>query len=186
MFWLWMEVGLWGGELAEAISNTAVDYVFIQVGGVALLTSSAIGLLEAKKFGVIDEVPKICAVQTEGCAPFDRAGKGFRCDSVEERVDFAISNAEQLMTQKEESLATGILDDIIRLDWCRKGTSPTGGESIVASEYEIGEAYNLVQALGVNAEPTGSAGVAGVISALESGYLRRSDRVAILLTGVLR
>ena len=81
-----------------------------------------------------------------------------------------------------------ILDDIT-YDWIgvAKALAHTGGESIVASEYEIGEAYNLVQALiRVNAEPTGSTGVAGVISALESGYLRRSDRVAILLTGVLR
>ena len=179
-----------GWELAEAISNTPVDHIFIQVGGGALLTSSAIGLLEAKKFGVLDEVPKICAVQTEGCAPFDRAWKRIPLDAaVEEKIDFAISNAEQLMTpwEKPESLATGILDDIT-YDWIGvvKALAHTGGESIVASEHEIGAAYNLVQALGVNAEPTGSAGVAGVISALESGYLRRSDRVAILLTGVLR
>ncbi len=47
-------------------------------------------------------------------------------------------------------------------------------------------AYDLVNLYGVNAEPTGTAGLAGVISAVKSGYLQRSDRVGVLLTGVLR
>ena len=44
----------------------------------------------------------------------------------------------------------------------------------------------LVNLHGINAEPTGSAGLAGVMSAMKSGYLQPSDRVGILLTGVLR
>jgi len=179
-----------GWELAEVISSTAIDHLFIQVGGGALLTSCAIGLLEAEKFGALEKVPKICAVQTEGCAPFDRAWKGLPLDvAVEDKIDFAISNAKKLMTpwEQPESLATGILDDMT-YDWIGVVTALalTGGESIVASEDEIATAYDLVGSIGINAEPTGSAGLAGVISALDSGYLRRSDRVGVLITGTLR
>ena len=179
-----------GWELAEVIASNTIDHLFIQVGGGALLTSCTIGLLEAKEFGILENVPKVCAVQAEGCAPFDKAWKGLPQETTDqEKIDYAISNAETLMSpwEKPESLATGILDDIT-YDWIGVVTAlaHTGGESIVASEKEIAMAYDLVNRQGVNAEPTGSAGVAGVISAVKSGYLDRTDRVGVLLTGVLR
>ncbi len=179
-----------GWELAEVIASNTIDHLFIQVGGGALLTSCTIGLLEAKEFGILENVPKVCAVQAEGCAPFDKAWKGLPQETTDqEKIDYAISNAETLMSpwEKPESLATGILDDIT-YDWIGVVTALvySGGESIVASEKEIAMAYDLVNRQGVNAEPTGSAGVAGVISALKAGYLQRSDRVGVLLTGVLR
>tara|TARA_Y100001970_G_scaffold144527_1_gene177500 strand:- start:2529 stop:3731 length:1203 start_codon:yes stop_codon:yes gene_type:complete len=179
-----------GWELAEVISSNAIDHLFIQVGGGALLTSCTIGLLEAKEFGILETVPKVCAVQAEGCAPFDKAWKGLPQGMPgQEKVDYAISNAATLMSpwEEPESLATGILDDVT-YDWIGvvKALAHTGGESIVASEKEISMAYDLVNLYGVNAEPTGSAGLAGVMSAVKSGYLQRSDRVGVLLTGVLR
>lgn len=179
-----------GWELAEVIASNAIGHLFVQVGGGALLTSCTIGLLEAKEFGILENVPKVCAVQAEGCAPFDKAWKGLPQETTDqEKIDYAISNAATLMSpwEKPESLATGILDDIT-YDWIGVVTALayTGGESIVASEKEIAMAYDLVNRQGVNAEPTGSAGVAGVISALKAGYLQRSDRVGVLLTGVLR
>ena len=179
-----------GWELAEVIASNVIGHLFIQVGGGALLTSCTIGLLEAKEFGILENVPKVCAVQAEGCAPFDKAWKGLPEETTDqEKIDYAISNAATLMSpwEKPESLATGILDDIT-YDWIGvvKALAHTGGESIVASEKEIAMAYDLVNRQGVNAEPTGSAGVAGVISALKAGYLQRSDRVGVLLTGVLR
>jgi len=179
-----------GWEIAEEISGNPIDYLFIQVGGGALLTSCVIGLLEAKQLGVISKVPKVCAVQAEGCAPLDRAWRGIpRTGTAKEKIDYAIANAETLMTpwEEPESLATGILDDIT-YDWIGvvQALAQTGGESIVASENEIAVAHALVNSHGVSCEPTGSAGIAGVIAALRSGYLRRSDRVGALLTGVQR
>ena len=83
-----------GWELAEVISSNAIDHLFIQVGGGALLTSCTIGLLEAKEFGILETVPKVCAVQAEGCAPFDRAWKGLPQEvAAQEKIDYAISNA---------------------------------------------------------------------------------------------
>ncbi len=177
-----------GWELAEQISTNQIDYLFVQVGGGALLTSCVIGLLEAKRFGILDQIPKVCAVQTEGCAPFDRAWRGIpRFDTPDEKVDYANENAEILMTpwQEPKSLATGILDDVT-YDWLGvvRGLAHTGGESIVASEQQIVDAHSLVNSLGVPAEPTGSAAVAGVMGALNSGYIERQDRVGVLLTGI--
>ena len=179
-----------GWELAEVISSNAIDHLFIQVGGGALLTSCTIGLLEAKEFGILETVPKVCAVQAEGCAPFNKAWKDLPQEvAAQEKVDYAISNAATLMSpwEKPESLATGILDDVT-YDWIGvvKALAYTGGESIVASEKEISIAYDLVNLQGINAEPTGSAGLAGVMSAMKLGYLQHSDRVGVLLTGVLR
>ena len=177
-----------GWELAEQIFTNEIDSLFIQVGGGALLTSCSIGLLEAQKFGVLDKVPRVCAVQTEGCAPFDKAWREIpQIGNAEEKVEYALANAETLMTPwaNPKSIATGILDDIT-YDWIGvlNALVKTGGGSIVALETEIASAYELVNSLGIQVEPTGSASVAGVINALKSGYLKRSDRVGVLLTGI--
>jgi len=44
-------------------------------------------------------------------------------------------------------------------------------------------AHEIVTGLGIDAEPTGSASVAGVVAALESRSIRSEDRVGVLLTG---
>ncbi len=176
-----------GWELAEQLSNEPVDCLFIQVGGGALLTSCTIGLLEAQKFGILPEVPSVWAVQTEGCAPFDRAWrKVSKSDTVQATLDYAVENAASLMFPWDEpqSSATGILDDIT-YDWLGvvKSLLLTKGKSIVVSEHHILHAHEIVTGLGIDAEPTGSASVAGVIAALESRSIRSEDRVGVLLTG---
>ncbi|MDG1845945.1 MAG: pyridoxal-phosphate dependent enzyme [Acidimicrobiales bacterium] len=176
-----------GWELAEQLANEPVDCLFVQVGGGALLTSCTIGLLEAQKFGILPEVPSVWAVQTEGCAPFDRAWrKVSKSDPVQATLDYAVENAASLMFPWEEpqSSATGILDDVT-YDWLgvMKSLLLTKGESIVVSEQHILHAHEIVTGLGIDAEPTGSASFAGVLAALESRSISSEERVGILLTG---
>ena len=176
-----------GWELAEQLANEPVDCLFVQVGGGALLTSCTIGLLEAQKFGILPEVPSVWAVQTEGCAPFDRAWrKVSKSDPVQATLDYAVENAASLMFPWEEpqSSATGILDDVT-YDWLgvMKSLLLTKGESIVVSEQHILHAHEIVTGLGIDAEPTGSASLAGVLAALESRSISSEERVGILLTG---
>jgi hypothetical protein len=59
----------------------------------------------------------------------------------------------------------------------------TGGGSIVARESEIRQAHQLTDGQPVAVEPTGSAGLAGVLAAQRLGQLTNSGRPAVLLTG---
>lgn len=176
-----------GWELAEALEEYPVEDLFIQVGGGALLTSCAIGLFEAAKFKRLSEVPKIWAVQAEGCAPFDKAWQEVpKSKPIKEILDYCHEHKSHLMKPWNEprGLATGILDDIT-YDWIGVVQSllTSSGSSVVATEEQIKIASEMVPSLGIETEPTGAASVAGVISAFEAGQLTRENKTAVLLTG---
>ncbi|MEC8767098.1 MAG: pyridoxal-phosphate dependent enzyme, partial [Actinomycetota bacterium] len=176
-----------GWELAEAFEDNPADDLFIQVGGGALLTSCAIGLFEAAKFGKLSKVPKIWAVQSEGCAPFDAAWKRIPTEKpVEEVIEYCQRNQSELMQPwaNPTSIATGILDDIT-YDWIGVARSLllSKGGSVVAREDQIVQASELVPKIGIQTEPTGAASVAGAINAFEAGQIDARTVIAVLLTG---
>lgn len=179
-----------GWELADQLGADSADNVLVQVGGGALLTSCAIGLLEGAALGPLERVPRVWAVQTEGCAPFDRAWSQIpAAASVDERLRLAEQQADRLMTPWPDpsSAATGILDDVT-YDWLGVARSLllTGGSSLVANEDEIESANEGVRAAGYNADHTGSAGYAGLLAALREGSVSPTDTTAVLITGIRR
>ena len=178
-----------GWELADQIADKPIriEDLMIQVGGGALLASCAMGLIEAHQLGRLAYLPRVWAVQAAGCAPFDRAWKGLHHDNVPQAVLCdAQDRADELMYPWENphSLATGILDDVT-YDWqgVVRAMLETGGGSIVARESEIRQAHQLTDGQPVAVEPTGSAGLAGVLAAQRLGQLTNSGRPAVLLTG---
>lgn len=179
-----------GWELADQLGPAGVDDIVVQVGGGALLTSCAIGLLEATAFGRLDTTPRVWATQAEGCAPFDRAWRGMRTDlDPADRLVDAAGRADELMTPWVDptSAATGILDDVT-YDWLgiARALLETGGGSIVSTEADILAANTRVVAAGYDADHTGTAGYAGVLAGVRRGVLRGDASVATLITGVRR
>jgi threonine synthase len=86
------------------------------------------------------------------------------------------------------SVATGILDDET-YDWRAvvDGMLTTGGRPLVVSEALLREANQLaVSATGIRADPTGSAGLAGLLELRRSGAIGDAGRAAVLLTGIQR
>ena len=180
-----------GWELADQLQAVGgVEDVVIQVGGGALLTSCAIGLLEAGSLGALDQVPRVWATQADGCAPFDRAWRGMQAQgSIDERLADASARQDELMTPwvDPHSAATGILDDIT-YDWLgiARALLETGGGSVVSTETEIIAANRRVVAAGFDADPTGTAGYAGLVAAVRQGHIGAHGRAAVLITGVRR
>lgn len=87
-----------------------------------------------------------------------------------------------------ESVAHGILDDET-YDWIAvtEGMLETGGLPLVVSEASLAEAHRLGHAhTSIPVEPTGSAGLAGLIELQNSGVIGSGETVAILFTGVER
>ena len=179
-----------GWELADQLGADSVDNVLVQVGGGALLTSCAIGLLEGAALGPLGHVPRVWAVQAQQCAPFEKAWSQIpAAASVDERLSLAEQQAEQLMTPWPDpsSAATGILDDVT-YDWLgvARALLLTGGSSVVASEDDIESANQRVRAAGYNSDHTGSAGYAGLLAALRERTIAPTDKTAVLFTGVRR
>ncbi len=173
-----------GLELAEQLAEQLVDAadLYVQVGGGALASSCVQALGDAVELGVLPRRPRLLTVQTEGCAPLRRAFER----GVESGDPFADVN--MWPWNEPSSLATGILDDVV-YDWqplvatmLEDGTQP-----LVATEAEIAEAHRLVRAhTDVPADPTGTAGVAGMLAARREDALDATRAAVVLLTGVER
>lgn len=179
-----------GWELADQVGSDAIDHVLVQVGGGALLTSCAIGLLEGAKLGTLARVPQVWAVQAQQCAPFSQAWSQIpSASTIDERLGLAEKHRDQFMTPwpNPSSAASGILDDIT-YDWLgvARALMITGGSSLLATEDDIELANQQVCAVGYDADHTGSAGYAGLLAAYRQELISPGDTAAVLITGIRR
>jgi len=169
-----------GWEMAQQLAQenvTALDGVFVQVGGGAFAASVSRGLGEA---GI--NAPLV-AVQTEGCAPLSRAWNTAQSDA-----NPAQHWTKHMWAWENEpvSLADGILDDET-YDWVADiaQIQRTNGKVVVASESHVVEASSIApRTTSIDASPTGTAGVAGLLSI--RAELLNTARVAVVLSGVRR
>ena len=169
-----------GWEMARQLAQeniTALDAVFVQVGGGAFAASVSRGLSEAGM-----NAPLV-AVQTEGCAPLSRAWNTAQSDAHP-----AQHWTKHMWAWENEpvSLADGILDDET-YDWVADiaQIQRTKGKVVVASESHVVEASSIApQITSIDASPTGTAGVAGLLSI--RAELSNTERVAVVLSGVRR
>ena len=175
-----------GWELVS--SGVALERLVVQVGGGALASACIHALQEAVSLGALGRLPTIDTVQTEGAWPLKRA-----FDAVVRRGDleYAARHRSQFMWPWEEephSVAHGILDDET-YDWLAvvEGMLATGGDPVVVGEDLLVEANRLAcDSTGIDVDPTGSAGLAGLVALRNQGDVGDDERVAVLFTGVNR
>ena len=193
-------------ELAR--QGRALDRVVVQVGGGALASSVAQAFAEARALGAIDRQPRLDAVQTAGCWPLRRAydrvaarlrahpgaagtGGSFTGAALEEALRYAARHRAEFMWAWEsepQSIAHGILDDET-YDWLAvvRGMLTTGGTPVTVDEERIVEANDLARdTTGIDADHTGSSGLAGLMELLRDGSVGAGESVAGFLTGVTR
>ena len=175
-----------GWELAA--SGIPIDRLVVQVGGGALASACIHAFREAAVLGAIPASPRIDTVQTEGAWPLKRA-----YDAVAERGDLAYARTHRSefmwpWEREPRSIARGILDDET-YDWLAvvEGMLATGGRPLVVGEKTLAVANRLGRgATGIDVDPTGSAGLAGLLALRDAGEIRPDERVALLFTGVVR
>ena len=108
-----------------------------------------------------------------------------------EVLGYAATHRSEFMWPWEtepRSLATGILDDET-YDWLAvvEAMLATGGYPIVVGEETIGAAHRFGrESTGIDVDPTGTAGLAGLMHLLAAGAALRDETVAVLFTGVRR
>jgi threonine synthase len=176
--------------------GTALDHLVVQVGGGALASACLQAFEEAVGLGALDRRPRTHTVQTTGGHPLERAYERVRATLGEGAVDLdaalheAATHRSAYMWPWEgepRSIATGILDDET-YDWRAVvgGMLATGGRPLVVSEECLARAHDLGHAAGYAAEPTGTAGLAGLLDLVAGGEVGPDDRVGVLFTGVDR
>jgi threonine dehydratase len=168
-----------GWELTDqaAAAGVQLDRVFVQVGGGAL--AGCIGA------ALTDRSPatRLHAVQTEGCAPLERAWLLAGDDPGD-----AAARWSELMWPWDDprSAADGILDDET-YDWLAvfDGMRATGGSPVVAREVDVLRAHDLVRThTAIDASVTATAGLAGVLAMRDE--IGPGEQVAIVLSGIAR
>ena len=187
-------------EMIESLGGAAdLDALFVQVGGGALASSVAQGFVEAADAGVIGRLPAIYAVQAEGCAPlrqaWDRLASLGARSGMDAALEVAAADPDRFMQpwappedDGPQSIATGILDDVT-YDWLPIAwvVAATGGSVLVAPEEQVAEAHGLARRwTDVPVDPTGTAGLAGLLAARHAGLVAEGARVGVLFTGVDR
>lgn len=189
-----------GYEIASAVAAglPAPDHLIVQVGGGALAASCSQALAEACALGALDRRPRIHTVQTSSAHPLERAYRKvletLPASPSAADVDLALRTAAGRRSEymwpwesEPKSIATGILDDET-YDWLSvvRAMLETGGRPLVVSEEQLAEANELGRAAGYDVDPTGSAGLAGLLALLDDGGIQPSERVVLLFTGVQR
>src|SRR3954470_9005478 len=172
-----------GWEIARQFEESEIgpplDRVFAQVGAGTFAACLAAGV---RMGGVM---PRLHAVQTDSCAPLQRAWN--KAQQLGEPTA-AETHWSELMWPWEHvgvSAADGILDDET-YDWIPVMRAMAGGGSpIVVTESVVDEANKLARkTTGINASHTGTAGLAGLMAAIDDIDL--SERVALVFSGVSR
>lgn len=160
-------------EIVEQLNWTLPDWVFVPVGAASLLTGVWKGFKDYLVLGLIDRLPRLFAVQSTGNPPFVRAFK-------EHQDPFNIRPWDHPHT-----IAWG-LEDPYPWDGDAgiQALKESGGDAEEVEDELILKAMKyLAQYEGIFAEPSGAAGLAGLMRAIEDGRVDRSDEVVVLVTG---
>lgn len=114
-----------------------------------------------------------------------------RAADVAEQLGYAAKHRSEFMWPWESeprSLATGILDDET-YDWLAvvEAMLATGGYPVVVDERTVAAAERVGrETTGIDADATGTAGLAGLMQVLAGGATLAGETVALLFTGVRR
>jgi len=160
-------------EIVEQLDWRVPDWVFVPVGAASLLTGVWKGFRDYRILDLIDELPHLFAVQSAGNPPFVRAFK-------ENQDPHNIRPWE-----RPETIAWGLEDPYPwDGDGGLKALKETKGKAEEVSDDLIMKAMRMLARYeGIFAEPSGAAGLAGLMKAIDEGSVGRDEEVVVLVTG---
>ena len=161
-----------GLEIAEQFRWQLPDVILYPTGGGVGIIGIWKALKELKEIGIIEgALPRLVAVQAEGCAPIVRAYQ----EGEKESVFFENSKTVAFGINVPKALGDFlVLQAIAETDGCAKAVSD---EQILAA---LGE---LAHEEGAFVCPEGAAIYAAARELREEGWIREQDRVVLLNTG---
>jgi threonine synthase len=161
-----------GYEIAEQLGWTVPDVILYPAGGGVGLIGIYKALREMQELGWIgDRLPRLVAVQAEGCAPIVTA---FR-EGAEVSVPYPDAHTVAFGINVPKALGDFLVLDAVRA---------TGGTAVaVSDEALLTEQRRLAADEGTFICPEGAACMAATRQLRESGFLDAADTVVVLNTG---
>jgi threonine synthase len=163
-----LEIWDWHRKI-ESMFDLSELKIFVSVGDGNIISGIHKGFKDLLALGWINAVPRIFGVQAEGSA--------------------AIANAFLANTEKITPVAAQTLADSISVDLPRDGVravraaSQTGGSYLLVSDAEILAAIAALGKAGIFAEPAGATSYAGLVKAVQDGWIGEDDPVLVINTG---
>ncbi len=160
-------------EIIEQFDWNSPDVIFVPVGGGGLLAGNWKGFKEFYELGFVKNLPRIIAVQPEGCAPLIRAFK-----KGEDPLNIS-------RWERPKTVAGGLSDPYPwDGDAALKSIRESNGGGVAVSDKEILEAQKLLAKYeGIFAEPSGVASLAGLIKMLNENKIDKDETIVVEITG---
>ncbi len=156
-------------EIAEQLNFKPTDWVVVSVGDGCTVGGVYKGFYELHKLGLIEKVPKILGVQSEGCEPFVKAS----------REKAPLEECEE--NTLADSIAVGIPRNPLK---ALRAVENSHGSWISVPDTEIINAMSLLgKTEGIFGEPAAVTSLAGLKKALEKGIINKDESVTIIITG---
>ncbi|TMD67958.1 MAG: pyridoxal-phosphate dependent enzyme, partial [Chloroflexi bacterium] len=158
-----------GLEIAEQLGWQVPDTVLVPTGDGCIISGVYRGFEDLYRLGMIDRLPRLIAVQSEGSPAIVRALEGdgvvrpYPANTVADGISVGMPrNGAMAVRHIRQSSGFGIT---------------VSDEEILSAEKE------LAMHTGVFAEPSGAASYAGLLRLLADGKLAKNERVVLLITG---
>ncbi len=149
-------------EIVDAL-GTAPDVHALPVGNAGNITAYWRGYCEYHRDGVSDRLPRMLGTQASGAAPL----------VIGEPVRDPETIATAIRIGSPASWASAV-----------EARQQSDGRFLAATDEEILAAYHLVaRSEGVFVEPASAAGIAGLLKAVEEGWVERGSTVVCTVTG---
>jgi threonine synthase len=143
----------------------------LPAGNLGNTTAVGRGLLLAHRFGLINRMPRIAAIQASGANPFYRSYQ----------LGFA-----GIQPVAARTLATAInIGNPVSFHRAREVILATQGVVAEVSDQEILRAKAVVDQAGIGCEPASAASIAGLLKLVGMGTIGHRERVVAILTGNL-
>lgn len=157
-------------EVCQQVQGQVPDVIYVPVGGGGLLSASWKGFVEAKAAGWIDRLPRMVAVQAQGC---DAVTQAWQAKRKVEPIPGCTSNISgiQLTAPPDGDLALQALYE------------SDGWAVSVPDEATYTAQAELASLEGVFVEPAAAITLAAIRADRAAGRLRGGERVACWLTG---
>jgi threonine synthase len=156
-------------ELLQQLSWEPPDWIVFPAGNLGNTAAFGKALREALEWGLIRRLPRLAAVQAAGAAPFARSFAGGFTERHQVRAD---------------TVATAIrIENPASYDRAVVAIRETDGVVLSVTDEELLEAKAAIDRSGVGCEPASAVTLAGLRHLVRSGDVKRSERVAAVLTG---
>ncbi len=148
-------------ELWEEVKPT---HVVVPTGSGSNIYSIYKGFAELERIGVLEEIPKLIAVQAEKCSPIASEVLG-----VEPKMEVTKALALYVKSPRMKEFAI-------------EAVTESGGTAVLVGEDELDLGQKLLAREGIFAEYASSVVVPALMELAESGYFEKDDRIAVVIT----